>query len=111
MKKEYYKSENGLEVKDVLQNDHTRFTEREAFYFGNIIKYITRAGRKEENINESLDKAKEYYKYIILEHYYISENDRSMFKKYIKARIKSACLALGAVENYNIFSDTCLVYD
>lgn len=104
MDKEYYKSEKGLEVKDVLQNDRTRFSEREAFYFGNIIKYITRAGRKEEDINESLSKADDYFKHLVLEHYYINDDERFRFKKYVTERIRTACLSLGCVNNLKAFN-------
>lgn len=105
MNEYYYKNEYGLEVKDVLSEDHTRFTEREAFYFGNIIKYIKRAGKKEDDVNESLKKAMDYYHYLVSEYYNKNNNDLLEFKLYVKRRIRTACISLGCVKNYNAFID------
>ena len=107
MRKDYYKSENGfLEVKDMLSEDHTRFTEREAFYFGNILKYINRAGKKEGDVMESLDKALDYYHTMIKEHFYPENSESTIsFESYLRRRIRTACISLGCIKNYNIFAD------
>lgn len=103
---DYYVSQNGLEVKDMLQDDHTRFTEREAFYFGNILKYIARAGRKEDDVNISLDKAKDYYNTLVfLDHYSKTADNLIEFRIYVKERLRKSCLALGCADNWKKFVD------
>lgn len=100
MGKYYYTSTNGLEVIDVLSNDNTKFTEKEAFCFGNIIKYIARAGKKEKDISESLDKAFDYYKTLILDNGRCSDRK---FKLYVLERIRIASFSLNANSNYEKF--------
>ena len=43
------------------------------FHLGNVVKYISRAGKKTKNTNEDLKKAKWY-----LERYLLSEDEKPM---------------------------------
>ncbi len=54
MKPEYYKGQEGIDVIDCIKILDLNFNT------GNILKYITRAGKKTEDKLEDLKKAKEY---------------------------------------------------
>ena len=50
----YYKSKNGIEAIDYIEAFNLNFN------LGNVIKYVTRAGKKTENALEDLQKAQWY---------------------------------------------------
>ena len=50
----YYKASSGLEVIDYIEAFNLNFN------LGNVVKYITRAGKKTENPIEDLEKARWY---------------------------------------------------
>lgn len=62
-KPSHYQLKDGTEVKDHIKSILSGMEGWHAYCIGNVIKYVSRAGKK--NGKEDLKKAKEYLEYMI----------------------------------------------
>lgn len=102
MEKDYYKSDNGVTVYDVLEMNDLHY----GFYLGNIVKYVMRADKKDDQ-KTAFEKAFDYLSRYVKACY--GEMNLDNFIKFSKSeeynKIFTSLQALCVADKFSMFVD------